>query len=110
MIDGKVQFSKLDDLEAARSAKGKAYHEFLRVPAMSAGLYVLPAGGKDPQQPHLQDEMYYVVRGRARFKAGVEDREVAAGSVIFVAAEVEHRFYDISEALAVVVFFAPAES
>jgi quercetin dioxygenase-like cupin family protein len=54
--------------------------------------------------------MYYVVRGCARFTAGSEDREVSAGAVIFVAAEVGHRFYDITEELAVLVFFAPAES
>jgi hypothetical protein len=30
--------------------------------------------------------------------------------MLFVAAEVEHRFYDISEELAILVFFAPAES
>ncbi len=54
--------------------------------------------------------MYYVVRGRGRFQAGDEDREVSAGSVLFVAAEVEHHFYDIAEELAVLVFFAPAES
>ncbi len=77
---------------------------------MSAGLYVLPPGSTDPQRPHHEDEIYYVVRGRARFKAGTEDREVSAGSVFFVAAEVEHRFYDVTEELAVLVAFAPAES
>jgi hypothetical protein len=30
--------------------------------------------------------------------------------VLFVAAEVEHRFYDIAEELALLVCFAPAES
>jgi quercetin dioxygenase-like cupin family protein len=54
--------------------------------------------------------MYYVLRGRARFKVGHEDREISAGSVLFVATEVEHRFYDIAEELAVLVFFAPAET
>jgi quercetin dioxygenase-like cupin family protein len=103
----KVQFSNISEIERE---SGKAYREFLRVPAMSAGLYVLAAGGSDPQKPHREDEMYYVVRGRARFRAREEDREVSAGSVIFVAAEVEHRFYDIVEELAVLVFFAPAES
>jgi mannose-6-phosphate isomerase-like protein (cupin superfamily) len=77
---------------------------------MSAGLYMLPAGTADPQQPHHEDEMYYVVRGRAHFKTATENREVSAGSVIFVAAEVEHRFYDVTEELAVLVMFAPAES
>ncbi len=53
--------------------------------------------------------MYYVVRGLGRMKADTDDR-VAAGCVIFIAANVEHRFYDITEELIVLVFFAPAES
>jgi mannose-6-phosphate isomerase-like protein (cupin superfamily) len=76
---------------------------------MSAGLYVLAAGATDAQKPHHEDEMYYVVRGRARMKTGSEDAEVRAGSVIFVEAEAQHRFYDIQEELEVLVFFAPAE-
>src|SRR5579863_3194984 len=97
-------------LEQSRSKSQKPYLEFLRVPSMSAGLYVLPVGGIDQQRPHHEDEMYYVVRGRARFRAGTEDVKVSAGSVLFVAAETEHRFYDIASELAVLVFFAPAES
>jgi len=106
----KTLFAQLSEIDEQRSQSGKLYREFLRVPAMSAGLYVLPVGGSDPQRPHREDEMYYVVRGRARFKAAGEDGEVSAGSVMFVEAEIEHRFYDIAEELAVLVFFAPAES
>jgi quercetin dioxygenase-like cupin family protein len=105
-----IQFSVLDEIEKDRASSGNPYREFLRVPAMSAGLYVLKAGETDRQKPHGEDEIYYVIRGRARFKAGSEDREVSAGDVIFVAAEVGHRFYDITEGLAVLVLFAPAES
>ena len=106
----KSLFVSLAEIDRQCAQSGKPYREFLRVPAMSAGLYVLPAGGTDAQRPHHEDEIYYVVRGRARFKAEAEDREVSAGSVIFVAAEVEHRFYDIAEELAMLVFFAPAET
>ena len=106
----KTIFATLPEIEEQRTASGKPYREFLREPAMSAGLYVLPAGGTDHQKPHREDEIYYVIRGRARFKAGSEDREVSAGSVIFVAAQVGHRFYDITEELAILVFFAPAET
>ena len=98
------------EVDAQRAQSGNLYREFLRVSAMSAGLYVLPAGATDPQRPHHEHEMYYVIRGKARFRAGDEDAEISAGSVLFVAAEVEHRFYDIAEELAVLVFFAPAES
>jgi mannose-6-phosphate isomerase-like protein (cupin superfamily) len=110
----KTTFTSLSEIDQQRAQSGKSYREFLRVPSMSAGLYVLAAGGTDLQRPHHEDEIYYVVRGRARFKAGSddqkEDREVSAGNVIFVAAEIGHRFYDITEELAVLVFFAPAET
>jgi quercetin dioxygenase-like cupin family protein len=84
--------------------------DFLRVASMSAGIYVLPAGSVDAQTPHGQDELYYVVRGKARMQAGAEERTLEAGTVVFVAAHVEHRFHDIQEELMVLVFFAPAES
>ena len=106
----KPGFFKIGEIDQERAKAGKLYREFLRVPAMSAGLYVLPAGATDPQRPHHEDEMYYVIRGRAHFRAGDEDAEVSAGSALFVAAEVEHRFHDITEELAVLVFLAPAET
>lgn len=106
----KAAFARLAEVDEQRAQSAKPYREFLRVPAMSAGLYVLATGATDMQRPHHEDEMYYVVRGRARFKADKDDREVSAGSVIFVGADIEHHFYDITEELAVLVFFAPAES
>lgn len=106
----KTFFASLAEIEEQRTRSGRPYREFLRVPAMSAGLYVLAAGETDHQEPHREDEIYYVLQGHARFKAGSEDREVSSGSVIFVAAEVGHRFYDIGEELKILVFFAPAET
>jgi mannose-6-phosphate isomerase-like protein (cupin superfamily) len=99
----------IDDLFRQRSERLQPYFEFLRIPAMSAGVYVLPKGGSDAQKPHREDEMYYIVRGRARMEIGSDHRAVRAGSVIFVEADLEHRFYDIEQELEVLVFFAPAE-
>jgi mannose-6-phosphate isomerase-like protein (cupin superfamily) len=103
-------FYTISDLQAERQQKGKRYLEFLRIPVMSAGIYVLTAGEKDPQNPHREDEMYYVVRGRGRMRVGAEDQPVSAGSVIFVEAGVPHQFHDIAEELEILVFFAPAET
>ena len=97
-------------ISAERAQAGKLYQEFFRVPALSVGVYVLAAGTTDPQKPHQEDEVYYVVRGRAHMRIASEEQVVKAGSVIFVAAHVEHRFFDISEELEVLVFFAPAET
>ena len=106
----KSMFTKVSDVDRERATSGQFCREFLRIPAMSSGLYVLSAGSIDPQVPHRQDELYYILRGRGRFRAAGDDTEISAGSLLFVAAEVEHKFYDIKEELAVLVFFAPAES
>ena len=103
-------FFDIAQLEGSRKKSGKSYLEFLRVSSLSAGVYVLAAGSTDTQKPHREDEMYYVVRGRARMRIGGEEQVVAAGSIIFVAANVQHSFYAITEELVVLVFFAPAES
>lgn len=100
---------ELAELLRAQAASGRLYHEFIRTHDLSVGLYVLPAGRTDPQNPHTEDEVYYVVSGRAQIRVGGEDRAVHAGSVVFVGADVEHRFHDIEEALVVLVLFGPAE-
>ena len=106
----KTFFAKLSDVDRQRAQDSKLYREFLRVSTMSVGLYVLAAGATDTQRPHHEDEIYYVMRGRASFRAGDEDRLISAGDVLFVAAEVEHHFHDITEEIALLVFFAPPES
>jgi mannose-6-phosphate isomerase-like protein (cupin superfamily) len=100
---------EMTDLIEQRMSSEKLYLEFLRVPDLSLGLYQLPAGGTDPQSPHTEDEVYYVVSGMAKIKVADEDRIVQAGSVIYVAKNVEHRFHSIEQDLTVLVFFAPAE-
>ncbi len=73
---------ELPRLFAERPA-GHNYFELIRVPAMSAGLYVLQPGEADQQAPHKEDEIYYVV---------------------------EHHFHSITTELQVLVIFAPAET
>ena len=85
------------------------YLEQLRVPDLSVGTYRIPAGGVDRQSPHTEDEIYVVLAGRARIVTPDAAAPVGPGSVIFVPAGEEHRFVDISEDLAVLVIFGPAE-
>jgi mannose-6-phosphate isomerase-like protein (cupin superfamily) len=105
-----MEFHELADLLDRQAASGRRYLEFVRVPALSAGLYVLPAGDTDPQQPHAEDEVYHVLEGEARITVGEETRDVLPGSTVFVAARVPHRFHDIRTDLKVLVFFGPAET
>jgi mannose-6-phosphate isomerase-like protein (cupin superfamily) len=88
----------------------RRYHEFLRIAALSCGVYVLAAGATDKQSPHKEDEIYYVVRGKGKIRISASETPVVQGSVIFVEANAEHRFFDIEEELVLLVFFAPPES
>ncbi len=102
-----MQAYDLEELLAAHAEAGALYHEFLRESSLSTGLYVLPAGMPDPQQPHTEDEVYYIIGGSGQITVAAENRAVRAGSVVFVAAGVEHRFHTITEDLKILVFFAP---
>ena len=90
-----------------RDAEGHGYLDFLASDKLSVGLAVWPAGSTDRQRPHNEDEVYYVISGRGTITVGGEQRTVKAGSLVFVAAEVEHHFHDIEEDLRVLVFWAP---
>jgi quercetin dioxygenase-like cupin family protein len=98
----------LADLRARQRQSGQSYLEFLRVPSLRTGIYALPAGGVDPQRPHAEDEIYYVIDGRAMVTVADEEQPVAPGDVIFVAAGVDHRFHTIAEDLTLLVFFSSA--
>src|SRR5690242_15955391 len=93
-----------------RAQTDEAYLEFLRVPSLTMGIYVLAAGTADAgEKVHpTEDEVYYVLGGRAVLRAGAEERAVRPGDVVFMPAGVEHWFHGIEGDLTVLVFFAPA--
>ena len=93
-----------------RDADGHGYVDFLASDKLSVGLAIWPKGKPDRQRPHREDEVYYVIGGRATIQVGGEDRPVKAGSLVFVATGVEHRFHTIEEDLRVLVFWAPPHS
>ncbi|UNX56111.1 cupin domain-containing protein [Georgenia sp. TF02-10] len=85
------------------------YEEQLRVADLSVGTFHIPAGGRDPQQPHTEDEIYVVTGGAARLWTPTQVVDVRAGSVVFVPAGEQHRFVDVTADLTVLVIFGPAE-
>ena len=85
------------------------YREHLRTAGMSVGTYCIPVGGKDDQQQHGQDELYVIVRGRAKLLTDEGMFDVGPGMVIHVAAYEVHQFTDVSDDLSALVVFAPPE-
>ena len=104
-----MQAYELAQLISQRETGNKLYLEFLKVPDLSMGLYVLPSGAADPQSPHTEDEVYYVVSGRAKIMVAEKERDVQAGSIVYVEKNIAHHFHSIEADLTVLVFFAPAE-
>jgi mannose-6-phosphate isomerase-like protein (cupin superfamily) len=99
----------IEQIDKRRAESGEAYLEFFRIPQMSLGVYKLEAGALDAQEPHTEDEIYYVSSGRGMIAVGDEDQAIQSGSIIFVAANVNHHFHSITEDLLLLVFFGPAE-
>jgi len=106
--DAELKAHEIPELDPQpRDSEGHGYVDFLASGKLSVGLAVWPVGSTDRQQPHREDEVYYVISGRGTITVGGEQRTVKAGSLVFVAAEVEHHFHDIEEDLRVLVFWAP---
>src|SRR5947208_10520855 len=97
----------VQELIRRQAGADHTYEDFFRAERLSLGLATWPVGVPDTQQPHPEDEVYYVIEGRGRIRVGEEDREVGPGTVVYVGAEVEHRFHDVEEDLRVLVFWAP---
>lgn len=100
---------EISELMVLQQQEQRTYYEFIRQPTMSVGIYRLDAGDVDRQQPHAEDEMYYIIQGKGLINVAGEDREVKPGSIVFVPARMEHFFHFITEDLVTLVFFAPAE-
>jgi mannose-6-phosphate isomerase-like protein (cupin superfamily) len=82
----------------------KLFHEFFRRGDFSVEIYK-PAN-QDLQQPHDQDEVYFVVSGSGKFFNDGHIHDFGAGDFLFVEARKEHRFFDYSDDFATwVVFF-----
>lgn len=84
------------------------YKELMRVPSLSAGVYRLAAGSRDMQGPHDDDEVYFVLSGRARVRMDGDVREVRPGSLLYVRAATDHSFFEIEEDITLLVLFTTA--
>jgi mannose-6-phosphate isomerase-like protein (cupin superfamily) len=106
MSDDGWRVFELAELLERKAEMSFPYLEFLRVPSLSCGIYNLKKGAKDLQGPHDEDEVYFVISGRARLRVGDEEREVRPGSILYVPATAVHHFIEIEEDVSLLVFFA----
>ncbi|MBA3593060.1 MAG: cupin domain-containing protein [Polaromonas sp.] len=63
---------------------------------------------RDRQQPHTQDELYFVHSGRGEIIINGQGFDAVAGDAFFVAAGAQHRFENFSNDFVTwVVFYGP---
>src|SRR5688500_5362493 len=88
-----------------RLADGEGGYEVVHEsPGLEIGVYVLVAPEPDRQQPHEDDEVYYVLEGRGTLDVEGETVELEEGHAVFVPAHAEHRFSSY-ELLSLLVVF-----
>ena len=85
---------------------GERFVEAFKHGSMSVELYA--PRGIDPQTPHAQDELYFILTGTGVLSIGGARHTFEPGACFFVAAGVEHRFESFSDDFATwVVFWGP---
>lgn len=96
---------KLSDLSAKNEHGKVRFQEFLRTQSLSCSLYHVPAGSKEMASAHEEDELYFVIEGRALLRVEDEEHVVEAGTIMYVRATCDHAFIEIEEDLTALAFF-----
>ncbi|MBI2682504.1 MAG: cupin domain-containing protein [Acidobacteriales bacterium] len=102
----RYRFPVSEGLTQLPTPDGKRFATLFRHGTMILEVYA--PRGTDPQQPHQQDELYFVVSGSGAFVVNEQRLSFGVGDSLFVPAGAVHRFEDFTDDLAVwVVFWGP---
>lgn len=94
------------DLYKIISSMNNWYDTFIERSNMAVGVLRLRPNELDPQDPHLYDEIYYIVQGDGYLNVEGEEIAIREGSVIFVPAHAKHKFHGNSKELIALYVFA----
>jgi mannose-6-phosphate isomerase-like protein (cupin superfamily) len=93
-------------LERLPGPDGKRFARLFEHGTLDVEIYA--PRGRDPQQPHTRDEVYFVIQGSGWFVEGEARNPFAPGDLLFVPAGRVHRFEEFTDDLAVwVLFYGP---
>ena len=102
----KLTVADVTEMMPPESTIGRRYAEAFNHGTMRLGYYA--PRGHDPQQPHEQDELYFIEAGTGTFVCDEERSTFAPGDALFVPALATHRFEEFTEDFAAwVVFWGP---
>ena len=94
------------DVTAVKQRLGEAggYEIVHSSPGLEIGVYVLVAPEPDRQQPHDDDEIYFVLEGSGVLDVEGQKVELREGHALFVPAGAEHRFSGYEHLSLLVIF------
>ena len=95
-----------DEILKKLDSSGNWFYGFLSKNTMDAGILRLMPREKDPQGPHANDELYYVIRGNGLIHIENKDVPIKPGSIIFVPARKKHHFHGNNDELQILYVFA----
>ena len=86
------------------------FSTFIDKDSLAAGVMLLSPGEKDTQEPHENDEVYFIISGNGFLKINDKDHKVSKNKLFFVGKNVKHFFHGNSEDLQVLYFFGGLDS
>ena len=99
-----MQAIEVEAVRSRLSAGNGGYEVVHRSPGLEVGVYVLVAPEPDHQQPHEDDELYFVLEGQGTLTVEGEETLMTQGQAAFVRAGADHRFTGY-EGLSLLVMF-----
>ena len=104
----KLEFNLKDNLDKIKK-DNSYFHTFINKDSLAAGILVLKPGEEDTQEPHENDEVYFVISGNGYLKIKNKNYIVSKVKLFFVAKGIPHYFHSNTKDLKVLYFFGGSD-
>lgn len=86
--------------------KSQYFIDIINTSTMEVGIINLKKEQEDIQQPHISDEIYYVISGSGTIEMDGIKKEVNPGKIIYIPKRIRHSFHANSNELVVLYILA----
>ena len=105
----KLEFNLKDNLDKIKK-DNSYFHTFINKDSLAAGILFLKPGEEDIQEPHENDEVYFVISGNGYRRITIQkNSKRRTQKLFFVAKGVPHYFHSNTKDLKVLYFFGGSD-